>query len=279
MIKNILRFKRGTEAHFRIAGRRSTFWREISDSPTPISAEYEYDARRCLPILRQNEFPTFTIREQTYTFPCVSICTANIAILFEIYNSASRRELRPQNKREARRRNEIRPRHDLPAANPRTGRQRFYASALSDRIQSGRCRKQKFSVHLSDKKCFPCPFPSPNDCVPVRSMNISDRPTWSGRTAYSASSSKRAMSPRSSSGVRRAWEKLRWPRSLPRLSNARSTPCRPSRRASRRCARCWNRPASRNSSTPNRRSCSSTKSTASTSRSRTRCWVLSSRAW
>ena len=31
--------------------------------------------------------------------------------------------------------------------------------------------------------------------------------------------------------------------------------------------------------TPNRRSCSSTKSTASTSRSRTRCWVLSSRAW
>ena len=28
-----------------------------------------------------------------------------------------------------------------------------------------------------------------------------------------------------------------------------------------------------------RRSCSSTKSTASTSRSRTRCWVLSSRAW
>lgn len=40
-----------------------------------------------------------------------------------------------------------------------------------------------------------------------------------------------------------------------------------------------NRPASRNSSTPNRQSCSSTKSTASTSRSRTRCWVLSSRAW
>ena len=143
-----IRFKRGTEAHFRITGRRSTFWREISDSPTPISAEYGYDARRCLPILRQNEFPTFTIREQTYTFPCVSICTANIAILFEIYNSASRRELRPQNKREARRRNEIRPGHDLPAANPRTGRQRFYASALSDRIQSGRCRKQKFSVHL-----------------------------------------------------------------------------------------------------------------------------------
>lgn len=69
---------------------RSTFWREISDSPAPISAEYGYDARRCLPILRQNEFPTFTIREQTYTFPCVSICTANIAILFEIYNSARR---------------------------------------------------------------------------------------------------------------------------------------------------------------------------------------------
>ena len=37
--------------------------------------------------------------------------------------------------------------------------------------------------------------------------------------------------------------------------------------------------SSRNSSTPNRRSCSSTKSTASTSRSRTRCWVLSNRAW
>ena len=158
-IERIYRFKRGTEAHFRIAGRRSTFWREISDSPTPISAEYEYDARRCLPILRQNEFPTFTIREQTYTFPCVSICTANIAILFEIYNSASRRELRPQNKREARRRNEIRPRHDLPAANPRTGRQRFYASALSDRIQSGRCRKQKFSVHLSDKKMLSMSIP------------------------------------------------------------------------------------------------------------------------
>lgn len=73
------RFKRGTEAHFRIAGRRSTFWREISDSPAPIPAEYGYDARRCLPILRQNEFPTFTIREQTYTFPCVSICTVHIA--------------------------------------------------------------------------------------------------------------------------------------------------------------------------------------------------------
>ena len=158
-IEILFKFKRGTEAHFRIAGRRSTFWREISDSPTPISAEYEYDARRCLPILRQNEFPTFTIREQTYTFPCVSICTANIAILFEIYNSASRRELRPQNKREARRRNEIRPRHDLPAANPRTGRQRFYASALSDRIQSGRCRKQKFSVHLSDKKMLSMSIP------------------------------------------------------------------------------------------------------------------------
>lgn len=71
--------KYGTEAHFRIAGRRSTFWREISDSPTPISAEYGYDARRCLPILRQNEFPTLTIREQTYTFPCVSICTVHIA--------------------------------------------------------------------------------------------------------------------------------------------------------------------------------------------------------
>ena len=67
-IEILFKFKRGTEAHFRIAGRRSTFWREISDSPTPISAEYEYDARRCLPILRQNEFPTFTIREQTYTF-------------------------------------------------------------------------------------------------------------------------------------------------------------------------------------------------------------------
>lgn len=78
-IERIYRFKRGTEAHFRIAGRRSTFWREISDSPAPIPAEYGYDARRCLPILRQNEFPTLTIREQTYTFPCVSICTVHIA--------------------------------------------------------------------------------------------------------------------------------------------------------------------------------------------------------
>lgn len=58
--------KRRAEAYSRIVGRRSTFYNQTSNNPTPISVKDMTGDADCLFSCKDDEFPTFTIREQTY---------------------------------------------------------------------------------------------------------------------------------------------------------------------------------------------------------------------